>query len=282
MRLFKVLAILATALTATSAHGAIDPAPVVAAERAFAADGKALGVRASFLKHSTSDAIVFAGGVQNAHALYGESPPDKDGPALAWWPLWAGISRSGDLGFTTGPASADGKAFGYYFTVWSRQADGGWKWIYDGGPASDPAGAAPQGSPVSYLPLATAEAGSADLADRQVAALETALNTGPDLTKAYLAVLAADGRLVGSRNPPQNTPEGQARELARRPPDLALKALGVRSSRAGDLAWTWGEAAWSRDGEPRQGHYVRIWQDRAEGWKLVYDALLANPPKPAA
>ena len=35
---------------------AADPAPVVAAERAFAADGLALGVRDAFLKHSAPEA----------------------------------------------------------------------------------------------------------------------------------------------------------------------------------------------------------------------------------
>jgi len=38
----------------------VTPAPVVAAERAFAADGLALGVRDSFLKHSAPEGIVLA------------------------------------------------------------------------------------------------------------------------------------------------------------------------------------------------------------------------------
>ena len=129
-------ALFALVAFAASPALAADPAPVVAAERAFAADGLALGVRDAFLKHSAPEAIVFQPDVQKVHELFPKQDPDKGGPPLVWWPLWAGIARSGDLGFTTGPYSYDGQLRGYYFTVWKKQADGGWKWVYDGGPPS--------------------------------------------------------------------------------------------------------------------------------------------------
>ena len=53
--------LIAAALIAASAHAtAPDPAPVVAAERAFAADGLKMGVKPSFLKHSRPDAIMIS------------------------------------------------------------------------------------------------------------------------------------------------------------------------------------------------------------------------------
>ena len=107
------LALLLIATPAMAAPGKMtgDPAAVVAAERAFAADGLAMGIKASFLKHSAPDAIVFAPGPVKAHDLYAKRP-DQKGPPLVWWPLWAGIARSGDLGFTTGPATYDGRESG--------------------------------------------------------------------------------------------------------------------------------------------------------------------------
>jgi len=275
--------IAALAAVPALAQAAADPAPVVAAERAFAADGLALGVRDAFLKHSAPEAIVFQPDVARVHDTFPKLPANKGGPPLAWWPLWAGIAASGDLGFTTGPYTVGGKPGGYYFTVWRKQADGGWKWIYDGGPGSDPAGAAPAGSPVAYLPLATARAGSAAKAKAQVAALEAKLNAAAakDVASAFTPVAAPDGRIAGSRAAPENSPAGQARELAARTRTMTLAALGAEASSAGDLVWTYGEAAWSRDGQDRRGHYIRVWQDRKEGWKLVYDAILPSPPKPA-
>ena len=61
---------------------------------------------------------------------------------LDWWPNFAGVARSGDLGFTTGPATINGGKPGiFYFTVWARQPDGGWKWVFDGGVDADGAAA---------------------------------------------------------------------------------------------------------------------------------------------
>jgi len=71
--MLKLTAILALALAgATSAVAAApkaDPAQVVAAERAFAADGLALGIRDSFLKHAAPEAIVLAPEPVLAHAV---------------------------------------------------------------------------------------------------------------------------------------------------------------------------------------------------------------------
>jgi hypothetical protein len=260
---------------ASPALAASDPAPVVAAERAFAADGLKLGIKQSFLKHSTPDAIVLAPDPVKAHDLYG-SRPDAKQPSLVWWPLWAGIARSGDLGFTTGPASSDGKERGWYFTVWALQPDGSWKWLYDGGAPSAHAGAAPKGSQPVYLAASTGPDATAELAMVQVRKEEAVLaeRARTDAKKAYRSVLASDARVVGSAAAPATTREAVAAELSTRGPVIAFASLGGSASRAGDLAWTYGDAAWTQDGKPRRGHYVRIWQSRAHGWRLVFDQIL--------
>lgn len=48
------------------------------------------------------------------------------------------------------------------------------------------------------------------------------------------------------------------------------------------MAWTYGAATWSRDGQPRTGYYVRLWQKQAIGWRLVMAKLIPAPPPPAA
>ena len=121
MRLALTLAIAAAiALPAGAAVAPITPAPVVAAERAFAADGYAFGIKTSFLAHMAPDAIVIQPEPASAREAF-ESAPDgsPDDPKLEWWPTWAGISASGDLGFTTGPYAFAGKRRGHYFTIWA-------------------------------------------------------------------------------------------------------------------------------------------------------------------
>ena len=71
-------------------------AQVEAAERAFAADGLALGIRDSFLKHMADDAIMFAPGPVNARTLYDKRPSSKT-PKLEWWPQRIIAARSGEL-----------------------------------------------------------------------------------------------------------------------------------------------------------------------------------------
>lgn len=251
---------------------AADPAPVVAAERAFAADGARNGVRASFLRWSAPDAIVFAPEPVNAQAFYA-TRPDRPG-VLTWRPTYAGLAQSGDLGFTTGPYAMNGKPGGHYFTVWARQPDGGWKWIYDGGVDNDATAAPPADAPVAAMPGMKVAAQRPDAAMAGVDAAEDALAAGSatDAAAAYRQVLAADARLQGSPAAPATTPAAVSQELAGRAHQIRFLRLGGGASAAGDLAWTYGSAAW--DGG--RGHYVRIWQ-RRDGWRLVFDQLLPAP-----
>jgi ketosteroid isomerase-like protein len=255
-------------------------APVVAAERAFARHVLDKGFKSGFLAFSAEDSIMFQPGPVNPRPSF-ERLPDEvpPGPALQWWPHWAGMARSGDLGFTTGGATSPVR----FFTVWRRQADGSWKWIYDGGvPLRQPMKAGPD-DPVAYLPLATAQAGSADAALAEVARLETDLarRAASDVAAAHQAYLADDALVGGSPEPSFPGKASQIAELSARAPKAVLKPQSATASAAGDMVFTRGETRWS-DTRARWGHYVRIWQKRSEGWRLVVDLLLPAPGDPPA
>jgi len=273
----------ALALVAASPVLASDPAPtaqVVAAERAFAVDGLALGIKGSFLKHSATDALVFQPDPVNAHAAFGAQPDGSPGPRLEWWPLWAGVSRDGDFGFTTGPYAVDGSRKGHYFTVWKRQADGGWKWIFDGGAGADPkAEPGPDGAVVS-LPVSTIGAASPEAAKAEIAKVEAELAAAAatDQKAAHLAKLAADGRVYVAPLPPAKGVADFATALAGWPTTFTFSPLGAEAAGSGDMVWTYGDARWTRDGQDRRGHYARIWQKRAEGWRLVFAEIIPAPP----
>ncbi len=259
------------------------PAPidqVIAAERAFAADTRARGFKQGFLAAVAPDAVIFQPGPVNARAgleaLPDEAPP---GPPMFWWPEYAGVANSGDLGFTTGGATIPVR----YFTVWQRQADGGWRWIYDGGPGLDAPLPEPAGDAVARLAPATAAAGSPERALAEIAPIEADLAriAAADAPAAHLKYLAEDGLIGGSRTATWPGGDHEA-ELARRPPRAVLRPIGGVASRAGDMAFTYGEARWTRDARPRWGHYARIWQKRTQGWRLVADILIPAPGAPPA
>jgi ketosteroid isomerase-like protein len=55
---------------------------------------------------------------------------------LTWEPYKAEASASGDLGYTLGNwkfTKKDTTLYGNYCTIWKKQADGNWKFVFDGG-----------------------------------------------------------------------------------------------------------------------------------------------------
>lgn len=281
MRLILALAAAALALPAAADVAPVTPAPVVAAERAFAADGLALGVKKSFLTHMAPDAILLSPDPVSARETFLASPDDgPDAPKLEWWPTWAGIAASGDLGFTTGPYSVEGTRRGHYFTVWKRQADGQWKWVFDGGARSDPSTAPGPDSTPGYLASPRVPGQYPEGAWSSVQAAESALAVAArtDSKAAYLKVLACDGRIQSSPMPPATGCSAFGPELDWRARQISFAPLGGGVSSAGDLAWTYGTAGWDAGGATVKAHYVRVWQRRPPGWRIVFDELLIPRP----
>jgi ketosteroid isomerase-like protein len=261
---------LLTACASAPAERAVSPAPVIAAERAFAARGAEIGWLPAFREYTAPDGMV--GNFENAPQSLAATP-DDGARNLFWWPAYAGIARSGDLGFTTGPFSVDDARTpqGQYFTVWRRQPDGSWKWIWDGGPGPRP-DALNHGINAAELPtLPVAAGGVGAAAAEQVRAIETGHATAGGLA----SYLAEDAQVFRATRPLGNAP---AENFIFPSPETAYTIRRVETSQAGDLAFTLGEARFTFNGQERQGQYARIWQYQPEGWRIVYDQLTAPPP----
>jgi ketosteroid isomerase-like protein len=265
---------------AAGAEPGASPATVVAAEREFAADAQARGWITAFKKYAAIDAVVFQPDPVNAQASLADQPDEPADRSLKWWPVWAGIAVSGDLGFTTGPYTVGDKGFGHYFTVWAKQSDGTWRWVYDGGPRNEAKSPLGPDTEPAQLSMATTSSGSPGAAWSEVAAAEEALAKAAitNSKQAALAHLSDDARVMGSPSQPAATGETRSAELDRRAAAITFAPLGGRASKAGDMVFTYGDAKWTLDGEARRGHYVRIWQKRGERWLLVFDELLGVPP----
>lgn len=274
-----------------------DAAPIVAAERAFAADAPSMGIAGSFNKWSVPEAIVIGGGqAQRIGEAYPDGPRPADEPLLEWWPNFAGIARSGDLGFTTGGVAVNGRRTGHYFTVWKKQPDGSWRWVYDGGSGASAADVpGPDSEPV-ILPVGPQLLQVVTSMDRppppmapdwamtrvreQEAALARAAVT--DQKAAHLAAMADNGRLYVAPRPPAIGRDAFAEALDGWPATFRFGPTeGGGQSQYGDLVWTYGPAAWTRDGQERTGHYVRLWQRQEGGFRIVLAQLIPAPPPPA-
>ncbi len=258
----------------------VTPAPVIAAERSFAARALEIGWVQAFREYAAADGqLVGPAGLVNAQenlALLG----DDGGRDLFWAPVFAGIARSGDIGFTTGPVSfdADRAPAIQYFTVWRLQADGSWKWIYDGGPGAvaEPGPYLAESAAPQMLPVARGGAGAAAAAVAQVCAIEDSANTAAAL-RDHLATGAHVYR------PGQTRGFGGADAAARMifpNGEVNYRRLRAEGSAAGDMVFTLGEASWESEGASRQGFFARIWQFQAQGWVIVYDQLIMPRPRP--
>jgi ketosteroid isomerase-like protein len=272
MRHAFLAAALAAACTTTSPSLGPTPSadPIVAAERAFAADAAARGWVAAFRASVAADGIVLRPDIVSAPAVFAGLEDDAE-RGLQWWPAFAGVARSGDFGFTTGPAIWGGgtQVRGHYFTIWRRQSDGTWKWIFDGGVDVDDANPIGRQAVVPTLPVAARGAGSAEAAMAQVAEVERLIQSPADLA----AHLAPDVRVNRSGAAPAIGRDA-ALAVIEEPAQIAYAPLRAEASTAGDLVFTLGEARWTADGVERRGHYARLWQLRAAGWRIVFDEIL--------
>lgn len=124
-----------------------DPSAVLLeVDRAFNKRAQEVGVPAAFVEFAAEDAVMYRNGMDpivGREAIAKVLAPEA-ASILIWKPLTADIAESGDLGYTrgsftltTGP-SADGTPGkgpfeGYYVSIWKKQPDGSWKWVFDNG-----------------------------------------------------------------------------------------------------------------------------------------------------
>src|SRR6476661_4396811 len=113
---------------------------LVDAELAFARMGSERGAREAFLANFSDDGIAFEPAPVRLRETWSARPAPADPLALklVWKPAQAGVSRSFDMGYTTGPftlssAAQSAPRHGVFFSVWQRARGGPWKVMLDAG-----------------------------------------------------------------------------------------------------------------------------------------------------
>ena len=111
-------------------------APVVEAEHAFAMYSIEHGMKEAFLHFAAPDGIIFRRTPVNAIEAWTQTTPAPTG-LLTWWPIYADVSRAGDLGYAYGTYELKTKASdekpaeqGNYVRMWKRQG-GAWRVVLD-------------------------------------------------------------------------------------------------------------------------------------------------------
>jgi ketosteroid isomerase-like protein len=269
---------------------------IVEAERGFARMSVEQGTRAAFIENLADDSVIFRPEPVNGKKWWSERPARPG--VLSWRPIFADVSRAGDIGYTTGPWEFRAKsledkpvAFGQYVTIWKRESSGTWKVAIDLGtsnPAPTEAAPAtevkfPAGNQANKKLKMDAEAARASLLKMEmnfanrVAAKKT--------VDAYLLSLAEDVRLFREDAFPAIDRKAASAMLTSKPGVLSWRPSKAEASTSGDLGYTYGAYEFkASDGKASEsGNYLRIWKRQGEGtWKVVLDILNPIPPKAAA
>ena len=117
---------------------------ILETEKDFATMAQQEGISEAFLFYAAEDAVLMRNNslIIGIEALKERFEKDKsvgDKVSLDWKPDFVDVASSGDLGYTYGKytyttTDSIGKSKvieGVFHTVWKRQADGKWKYVWD-------------------------------------------------------------------------------------------------------------------------------------------------------
>jgi ketosteroid isomerase-like protein len=234
---------------------------LIAAEKAYAKLAGEKGFREASISVFADDAVIFAPSAVNGKKFWREAKKD---PVISWRPAFASISRSGELGYTTGPwesrKSRDvekPEAFGHFVTIWQKNKDNVWKVALDVG-LDHPQ---PQGVETeirTYVPNAAiphSESATADLEKAQHNFSESLKDGETDAIIDNASEMLSEEDAKTSRTP-----------------------RGAGTSNPLDLAYEYGEFASERDDATQHGIYLCIWRLESDGaWKIALDLQKSAP-----
>ena len=144
--IYLAAALVVSALVLTGMRGkntADDEAAVLAAEKAFQDMVADKGIAIAFYYFADEDAVIkrqhdtLIKGRSNILKFY--TAQNLKNATVTWKPDFVSVSKSGDMAYTYGKylwerttdAGAKTSSTGVFHTVWKKQADGSWKYVWD-------------------------------------------------------------------------------------------------------------------------------------------------------
>lgn len=258
-------------------------------ERAFAALGGEKGVRESFMAYFAPDGIWFVPHPKRAVEDLRSRPAPTGPPArkLEWAPMYGDVSRAGDLGYDTGPSAnsdltekREPTRYGYFFSIWKKQADGAWRVVLDVGTqapdlwdpakppefrAAPPSGWKPKGKPQPEKELAALIAVENEFAKK---------SQSVGVAGAAPMFLDRDARFHRNEMSPLLGRQRITEFLKKNDSKARWEPIDAFVSKSGDLGYTYGRywaPGMKADGGEETGYYTHVWRKDAKGeWKLVF------------
>ena len=279
---------------AQNKNQADDLKSMVETERAFSRTAEEKGTREAFAEFIADNGILFRPTPVLGKKWMQEHPlpPSATRPLLSWQPIFAAVSRGGDLGYTTGPwqfkqdvKDAKAAAFGNFMTVWRKQPDGSWKFALDLG-ISNPEPKAPattwqvpdvspKGSGNFKGVNQESERASLLMVDREFSNASGARGA----VEAFRSYAATDVRLFRNGRFPFVGKLAATDALVPLTTEWTWTPSFADVSLSGDLGYSYGTYELREKTGARavseKGNYARVWKKVNGDWKLVVD--VADP-----
>jgi len=266
---------------------------MVETERAFSRTAGEKGIPEAFTEFIAEDGILFRPGPVPGKKWFQEhpSPTSSTRPLLVWEPMLAGVSRAGDLGYTTGPwqlkndlKDAKFAAFGTFMTVWKKQPDGSWRFAVDLGirhsePKAQLKFASVRPTPARFSSSGPAKAQS-DLLDAERAFSQTSAARGA--VEALLLYSASDVRVLRNQHEPFIGRKVAVQAMPPLTKAWTWTPSGSDVSASGDLGYSYGlyELRDNASGiVSEEGNYLHVWRKVNGTWKLIIDVADPHPPE---
>jgi ketosteroid isomerase-like protein len=254
---------------------------LIAAEKAYAKLAGEKGFREASITVLADDAVIFAPTAVNGKKFWREAKSD---PVISWQPLFASISGSGELGYTTGTwesrKSRDAKtpdAFGHFVTIWQKNKVGVWKVALDVG-LDHPQPRETETEIKIYVPKFAATSSESASADLEKAQRSFAESLKDDEADAIIDNASEDIRIYRSGQLPAVGKKAAEKMLAEEDAKTTRAPSGIGTSNPVDLAYEYGEYTSERHKINEHGVYLSIWRLESDGaWKIVLD-LQKNAP----
>lgn len=262
---------------------------IAAAERAFAKRCGEVGLRDSFVENFADNCVIFIPEPTEGRPFYAKRPSAKGPAQLVWGPEFVDASNAGDMGYSTGPSvfsnPSDPKfkpRYGYYFSIWRKQADGTWKVEVDVGTQM------PQGNPIpkdvesghfiasnNAIPQTPHFSGwNKVIQDRENEFIKEVAAKGPE--KAYSKSIGDQFRRHFPDLMPLKSGEALMTHLSKRS-EVKMGLIRYESSNGGDMFYSYGDYSATvnngKETKKETGYFFHVWKKEGKNLKLVAEVL---------
>ena len=256
---------------------------LVNAEKAFAQISKDKSTKDAFSTYMSDSGFIFQAGPVLGKKFWQEAEQGTD--LLTWEPIFADISSSGDLGYTTGPWEFRAKrddtnpaAGGYYVSVWKKEIND-WKVALDIG-ISYPLALSQTETFHFSSPSLPSKANDSkilkkELLDKEQEFINEQINSG---WSAYNKFIKADTRIYRPGSFPFITTEQRNKLFSETDKKFSYQVTDAIVASSGDLGYVYGKAIIEiiKEGNTKSlnGNYLRIWKkENGANWKIALDLV---------